>query len=103
MDRAPGGAARRLAVAIVAAAGAVLVLVPCLQLTAAAESGTLALALVTVAFAALVRLDVRSVALAGAGARSALCPTGDAVPPVPTGQATDHLHHPLRPRAPGMA
>ena len=103
MDRAPAGVARRMAVATVAAACAVLVLVPGLQLTAAEESGTLALALVTVAFAALVRLDLRSVAHAGAGARSAMCPTSDAVPPVPTAGATDHRHHPLRPRAPGMA
>lgn len=92
-----------MAAAAVAASCAVLVLLPCLHLTVAADSGTLVVALVTLAFAALARLDLSAVALAGAGAGSAMCSTRDAAPSVPTGGATDHLHHPLRPRAPGMA
>jgi hypothetical protein len=55
------------------------------------------------ALAALVRLDVRSVALAAAGARSATPPAREAAPLVLTGRVTDPVHHPLRPRAPGMA
>ena len=64
---------------------------------------TATLAIVTMALAALVRLDVRSVALAAAGGRSATAPARDAAPLVLTGRVTDPVHHPLRPRAPGMA
>ena len=104
MDRAPKGVAPRMAFALLAVACAVLVvLAPSLLMTAAAESGALTFALVTVALAAMVRLGFRSVALAGTGAGCVTCSIGDAVPPVPTGRATDPQHHPLRPRAPGMA
>jgi hypothetical protein len=80
-----------------------VMLAPSLLATPAAEATPLTLAFVTLALAALVRLDVRSVALAAAGARSATPPARDAAPLVLTGRVTDPVHHPLRPRAPGMA
>jgi hypothetical protein len=78
-------------------------LAPSLLATSAAQSTPLTLAIVTMALAALVRLEVRSVALAAAGGRSATAPARDAAPLVLTGRVTDPVHHPLRPRAPGMA
>ena len=76
---------------------------PSLLATSAAQSTPLTLAIVTMALAALVRLDLRSVALAAAGARSATPPARDAAPIVLTARVTDPVHHPLRPRAPGRA
>jgi hypothetical protein len=94
----------RVWVALVGTACALLVLLaPSLLATSAAESTPLTLAIVTMALAALVRLDLRSVVLAAAGARSTTPPARDAAPLVLTGRVTDPVHHPLRPRAPGMA
>ena len=94
----------RVWVALVGTACALLVmLAPSLLATSAAESTPLTVAIVTMALAVLVRLDLRSVALAAAGARSATPPAHDAAPLVLTGRVTDPVHHPLRPRAPGMA
>ena len=80
-----------------------VMLAPSLLATSAAQSTPLTLAIVTMALAALVRLDVRSVALAAAAGRCATAPARDAAPLVLTGRVTDPVHHPLRPRAPGMA
>src|SRR4029077_21298791 len=94
----------RLLVVLAGTACALLVMLArSLLSTSAAQSTPLTLAIVTMALAALVRLDLRSVALAAAGAPSATRPARDAAPLVLTGRVTDPVHHPLRPRAPGMA
>lgn len=104
MGRALRTVAERQSAALVATAFALLVvLLPSLPLTSTAESGALTLALVTLALAALVRLDLRSIALAGAGGSGTTCPTRDDTPTAPAGRVTDPAHHPLRPRAPGTA
>jgi hypothetical protein len=103
MGRELTGVTARVWVALVGTACALLVLLtPSLLATSAAESAPLTLAIVTMALAALVRLDLRSAALA-AGARSATPPAREAAPLVLTARVTDPVHHPLRPRAPGMA
>ena len=100
MGRAVSDVTQRAWVALVATAMAVLVvLAPSLLMTSAAESGTLALAVVTLALATLVRLELRSVALAGSG--SAAQPVREGAPLVLAVRVTDPVHHPLRPRAPG--
>ena len=58
-----------------------------------------ALALV---FAAVVRLGSRSMVLLVSAADSTH-PTAEEARPVLRGRATDPVHHPLRPRAPGLA
>jgi hypothetical protein len=104
MGRESTGVTARVWVALAGTACALLVMVaPSLLATSAAQSTPLTLAIVTMALAALVRLEVRSVALAAAGGRSATAPARDAAPLVLTGRVTDPVHHPLRPRAPGMA
>ena len=104
MGRELTGVTARVWFALAGTACALLVmLAPSLLATSVAESTPLTLALVTMALAALVRLDLRSVALATTGNRSATPPSRDAAPLVLTGRVTDPVHHPLRPRAPGMA
>ena len=102
MGRGRASVARWWWTALVASVcSALLVLVPSLLTGATAESGTLTLAVVTMALAALLRLDRHSLALARVGAGSRLRPTDDAAPLVLSGRVTDPVHHPLRPRAPG--
>jgi alpha-beta hydrolase superfamily lysophospholipase len=102
--RSRGGVTARLWLALAATAcAALVVLVPSLMMTTAADSRPLTLALMTVVLAALVRLDLRSVALAAADAHSSTPRAGDGAPLVLTGRVTDPVHHPLRPRAPGTA
>ena len=99
MGRELTGVTARVWFALAGTACALLVmLAPSLLATSVAESTP-----VTMALAALVRLDLRSVALATTGTGSATPPIGDASPLVLTGRVTDPVHHPLRPRAPGMA
>ena len=91
-------------VALTGTACALLVmLAPSLLATSAAEATPLTLAIVTMALAALVRLDLRSVA--PRCRRPAATPPARAPrrPPVLTARVTDPVHHPLRPRAPGRA
>ncbi len=103
MSRDTGPTSRVWAALAATACAAVVVLAPSLLVTAAAESTPLTLALMTVALAALVRLDLRSVALARSGVVRTTRPTGERTPLVLTGRVTDPVHHPLRPRAPGTA
>src|SRR6476646_10217469 len=103
MGRGTGSTPRVCATRVAAACAVLVLLAPSLLLTSAAESTPLTLALMTVALAALVRLDLRSVTLAGAGAGRATRPTDDRAPLVLAGLVTDPVHHPLRPRAPGTA
>jgi hypothetical protein len=60
------------------------------------------LTVLALAFAAVVRLGSRSMVLV-VSAGDSTHPTGDEARPVLTGRATDPVHHPLRPRAPGLA
>jgi hypothetical protein len=103
MNRGTGSPARVWAALAATACALVVMVAPSLLLTAAAESTPLTLALMTVALAALVRVDLRSVALAGAGDRGTTRATGDGDSLVLTDRVTDPVHHPLRPRAPGTA
>jgi len=83
--------------------GAVLVIVlPSLLTTASDAAGSVTFAVLTLAFAALVRFGRRSVAFA-ARTKTSVPPTGDKAAPVLPGRVTDPVHHPLCPRAPGLA
>lgn len=66
------------------------------------DATTPAVAGLVVALAALLLLAPRSLSRA-ACARLATGPIGDAPPLVLPDRATDPVHHPLRPRAPGHA
>lgn len=89
----------RLAVAW--AVGATLAtLMPSLGATVDASSATLLLGLV-MATAAVVGF-CRHVAIALPGVHALQSPTADEAPQVLAGRVTDPLHHPLRPRAPGL-
>ena len=78
------------------------VLASLLFLTAVDTPAAVSLAVVTLVLAALVRLGDHGV---GLGARAVVTgsPTAGETPPVLTGRISDPTHHPLRPRAPGMA
>jgi hypothetical protein len=85
---------------LVSTMGAVLVLVlPSLLITAPDAAGSVALALLALAFAALAQLEMRGVARAS---RIAVPATRGEPAPVLPGRVTDTVHHPLRPRAPGL-
>jgi hypothetical protein len=66
------------------------------------DATTPAVAALVLALAALLVLAPRSLSRA-ACAHLATAPIGDAPPLVLPGRATDPVHHPLRPRAPGNA
>jgi hypothetical protein len=78
------------------------ILVPSLLTTVADPSGAVTVAVLTLALAALVRLGTPRV-FAAAGAEAAALRAGDDAPPTLSGRVTDPVHHPLRPRAPGLA
>lgn len=82
--------------------GAVLaLLLPSLSGTAD-TSATVTLALLALAVAALAGSATR-LGVVLAGSHAAVPPTCDDAPPVLPGRVTDPVHHPLRPRAPGLA
>ena len=97
-----GVTARAWAPLVGTACALLVMLTPSLMATSAAAATPLTLAIVTMALAALVRLDLRSVVLGSAGARSVTPLARDSVPLVLTGRVSDPVHHPLRPRAPGI-
>lgn len=70
--------------------------------TAAADAPSAGVAVLTLALAALLALATRQVLLA-AGLRPIAPIAAPGPPPLLTGRATDPVHHPLRPRAPGLA
>jgi hypothetical protein len=78
------------------------VLASLLLFTAVDPSAAVSLAVVTLVLAALLRLSDHG---AGFATRAVVTgsPTTRETPPVLTGRITDPVHHPLRPRAPGMA
>jgi hypothetical protein len=65
-------------------------------------TATVSVAVVALVFAAVVRLGDHGVVLL-AQQLVTRPPTADATPPVLAGRITDPAHHPLRPRAPGLA
>ena len=89
-----------LLVTIVSAA-LVLVLPSLLITTPDAAGSVAALAVLVLGLAALVQLELRSVAAHGVRAAE-LRSHGQPAPVLP-GRVTDPVHHPLRPRAPGPA
>jgi len=82
-------------------AATLAVLLPSLLTTTSHATGSVTLAVLTLAFAALARFGLRSVAFA-ARIKTLVPPTGDEAAPVLAGRVTDPVHHPLRPRAPGL-
>ena len=102
MSRAPHDARtrRRAALQSLGAAGLAL-LAPLLFFTTFDSSAAVSLAVLTLVLAALVRLADRGPFLADPIVVRP--PPAGETPPVVTGRITDPVHHPLRPRAPGMA
>jgi hypothetical protein len=90
----------RLTLALVAG-GALTLLMPSLLASTADGSPAAVLVAVAVAVAAVAVLliHVRTPVPGTLAPRSG---AADQTTPVPTGRATDPLHHPLRPRAPGL-
>ena len=100
MSRASDDATARARLALVGmVCGLFALLLPSLLTAAPDASGVVALAALTLALAALVRLGAWCVL---AGRTPATVPVArDEAPPVLRGRVTDPVHHPLRPRAPG--
>ncbi len=96
-------ATTRTSVVLATLVGAlVALLLPSLLTTASHAAGSVTIALLVLAIGALVHASLRRVALA-ARTRTSGTPTRDDSPPVLADRATDPVHHPLRPRAPGLA
>ena len=93
MSRAPEYATALLAAALV-------LLLP--TLVTADTPAAIGLAVVAIALAAMVQFGASFGALS-AGTLTAPCPTRREALPLLPGRATDPVHHPLRPRAPGSA
>ena len=102
MSRTAAERARvRLALVLVVSC-ALAVLVPSLAMTAGESSSAVMLAAVTLAFASGMSLASYVVSLARVALASPPCVAPKA-PPLLSGRVTDTVHHPLRPRAPGLA
>ena len=102
MSRALEDATTRLLVLLAGMAGGVLAMaLPTLSSTATDASST-GMAVLALALAALLALGTHSVSLA-ACLRPIATLAGDGPPPLLPGRVTDPVHHPLRPRAPGLA
>jgi len=99
MSQAVGRSERGRTALGVALAAVLAVLLPALV---TAEATMPAVAGLVLALAALLVLAPRSLTRA-ACAHLATAPIDDAPPIVLPGRATDPVHHPLRPRAPGHA
>jgi hypothetical protein len=102
MSRALKDAAARVLVLLMVMVGAVLGIVLPALLTAGAGAPSTAVTVVSLAVAALLALGiVFRVPLAG-GCRASSLLGREGPPPVLSGRVTDRVHHPLRPRAPGL-
>lgn len=82
--------------------GVVALLLPSLLIPAPDATGLAALAVASLALCALVRFGPRRLALVGSSRGAVPASVGEAIPVSP-GRVTDPTHHPLRPRAPGLA
>ena len=92
----------RLRAVLTALLGAALaVVMPTLLSTGAETSGTVTLAVVTLALSALARSGTGAVPVL-VRTRTLAPATADAAPVVLADRVTDPVHHPLRPRAPGL-
>jgi hypothetical protein len=101
MSRTPDATRARLLLATLFATGLALVL-PSLLFPPVDGTATVSLAVVALLFAAVVRLGNHGAVLA-ARVVSAGPPTAGEAPLLLAGRITDPVHHPLRPRAPGLA
>ena len=92
----------RLALAVLVGGSAALLLPPSLAATAGAPSGVVLAAVALAALASLVRLNSL---VAGAQPQRRTPQSRATAVPISflAGRVTDPLHHPLRPRAPGLA
>jgi len=87
----------------VSAVGTMLVMVlPSLGMTTQVTAGSAAVAVLALAIAGLVRSEVWCVAGALRPITTGVASTRGEPAPMPPGPATDPVHHPLRPRAPGL-
>jgi hypothetical protein len=84
------------------AATGLAMLVPTLLFAPVDGTVTVSVAVVALVLAAVVRLGDHGHLLA-ARLVTAGPPTAEVTPPVLAGRITDPVHHPLRPRAPGLA
>ena len=101
MSRAREHAHASLCALLAAAAGAALVIVlPSLVMTGPDAAGSALLAVVVLTYAVLVKSGIRSVARAVPMAT--MCSVRSQPAPTLTARVTDRVHHPLRPRAPGL-
>ena len=103
MSRVVEDARARAWVALGTMLGALLaILLPSLLTIASDAAGSVTLAAMTLALAALIRFGMRYLPRAG-NTGTAVPPVGHDAAPVLAGRVTDPVHHPLRPRAPGLA
>ncbi|GAA4726660.1 hypothetical protein GCM10023350_06770 [Nocardioides endophyticus] len=102
MSRAPEVAQLRRPLALVLLVSGVLALLLPPLLTVGADSLSGAVTVLALALVGLVGLGVHWVSLRARLARAALR-SDDTPTPVLSGRVTDPAHHPVRPRAPGLA
>lgn len=102
MSRALEDAVGRVLLVLTVMVGTVLAIVLPALLTTAMDAPSTAVTALTLAVAALLVLGmVFWVSPAGCSRASARF-GGDSPPPLLSGRVTDRVHHPLRPRAPGL-
>ena len=82
-------------------AALVVLVLPSLLITGPDAAGSVTLGILAVALAALATVGLRC-RVDAARTGTAVCPTGAEAAPVLAGRVTDPVHHPLRPRAPGL-
>ena len=103
MGRALENATARILVLLAALVGAVLAVVLPALLTTAADAPSTAVTALTLAVAALLALGMLLWVSPAGCSRACARLGGDGPPPVLSDRVTDRVHHPLRPRAPGLA
>lgn len=103
MSRALDDATARIRVLLTLMVGAVLAIVLPALLTTAADAPSTAATVLTLALAALLVLGMVFWVSPAGCSRASVRLGGDRPPPVLSGRVTDRVHHPLRPRAPGLA
>ena len=92
----------RLALAVLVSGSVAFLLPPSLAATTGAPSGVVLATMALVAVAAL--MSLYSLVASAQPQKLTLQPDATGVPPpFLAGRVTDPLHHPLRPRAPGLA
>jgi hypothetical protein len=102
VSRALEDASTRLLALVTGVLGVALAAVLPTLFTAAADAPSAGVAVLTLALAALLAVATRQVLLA-ACLRPIATVAASGPPPLLPGRVTDPVHHPLRPRAPGLA